>query len=246
MATDTTNSITTLPSSTNSISPNLFPISTPFVSLAQLNTDKRVRINLPPGNKMLYKDPNVNTNNPLLSILANTDGVVFPFQPSIQIGYSAAYQSQEVIHSNFAYYTYQNSKMDPITISGEFIVRTPYEGLYVLAATHFLRTLTLMFTGNDAPNAGAPPLVVRLNGMGFVGLDNIPVVITNVSTTFPDNVDYVTINFPKPGNIAESVKVPTSMTISVTTQPVFSRDFAANFSTGKFANITARLLGPYL
>ncbi len=242
--------------SVDTIEPDFLPTSIP--TIPTVNKDKRVRISLPAGSKLFYKDPNVSNVNPLLKILTDTDGVIFPFQPDISLEFTANYQMQEVTHSNFAYYSYQNSKITPIQIQGDFIIRTPYEGQYVLASLHFLRLLTLMFTGNDSPNAGAPPIIVRLNGMGFGGLDNIPVVITSVLTHYPDNVDYVTVRIPladssqttyqsqQTNNLIkyETAKVPTLMNISVQLTPVYSRDFAANFSVNNFANGSQRLVGP--
>jgi hypothetical protein len=218
--------------------------NTPVVTSSSVNlNDTRVRISLPPQSTMLYKD----STNELLSILANTDGVIFPFQPAVAQSYSAQYQNQDLTHSNFSYYFYQNSKMDPITITGQFVVRNPYEGQYVFASIMFLRACTLMSqgtltTGAINPSAGAPPPVVRLNGMGFAGLDNIPVVITNVTTTYPADVDYVTV---QPGlATGETAKIPVEMEISVTMQPVFSRTFATGFSSAGFASGAQRLLGP--
>jgi len=108
--------------------------------------DKRVRISMFPNSpKIFYNDP----KNNLLNILAATGGLVFPFQPKVDISYSANYDSTEVVHSNFAFKSYKNSEMKAIDLSCNFPVRTPYEGQYVIAAIHFLRCLTMMFTGND-------------------------------------------------------------------------------------------------
>jgi hypothetical protein len=197
---------------------------------------------MPNSPKIFYNDH----NNGLLTILSRTNGVVFPFQPKVDISYSANYDSQEVIHSNFVFKSYKNSEMKAIDLSCNFPVRTPFEGQYVVAATHFLRCLTMMFTGNDTTDiynlAGTPPLVVSLSGMGFGGLDNIPVVVTNVTASYPDNVDYLTISIPGLNN--ELVKVPTQQTISINLQPMFSRAYASAFGLKDFSYGKTRLLGP--
>jgi hypothetical protein len=185
-----------------------------------------------------YKD----INNPLLNILQSTNGVIFPLQPIVNIQYSAQYEEQSLTHSNFSYWSYKNSSIKPIDLIGEFPIKTPYDGQYVLAALHFLRSLTFMFTGWDAPYAGAPPMVVSLSGMGFGGLDNIPVVISNVTTTYPDNVDYVSIAIPGLQN--EIIKLPTQMSIAVSCIPVFSRSFASLFSNFSYSLGGQRLVGP--
>jgi hypothetical protein len=198
---------------------------------------------LPGSPAIFYKDP---SNTLLNKYLSSTNGVLFPFQPKVDISFSANYQAQKVIQSNFTFYSYENSELKPFDLSCDFPVRNPYEGQYVIAALTFLRSLTMMFTGNDdnvSNNgqmlAGSPPMVVNLQGMGFGGLDSIPVAITNVTTSYPENIDYVTITMPGAENLAnELIKVPTLMTISVTCTPMFSRQFASqfsaiNFSTGK-------------
>jgi hypothetical protein len=208
--------------------------------------DKRVRLSMMPNSpEIFYRD----SNNTLLSILSSTNGVLFPFQPTVTISYSANYDHQEVTHSNFVYHAYKNSEIKAIDLTCDFPVRTPYEGQYVIAAEHFLRSLTLMFTGMDTnvgsggiDLSGAPPMVVNLSGMGFGGLDDIPVAITNVTTTYPDNVDYVTISIPGLKN--ELAKVPTQMTITISAIPMFSRSYASAFGVEDFSNGTTRLLGP--
>lgn len=225
------------------VSPTPTIVTTPVVTYNGLpTTDQRVRISLPPGSpSIFYKD----STNALLAILQNTNGVLFPVQPSSTINFSANYQQMAVTHSNFAYYGYQNSELKPIDVSCIFPVRSPYDGWYVLAAMTFLRALTFMFTGNDGNYAGAPPIVARLSGMGFGGFDNIPIIITNVQTSYPDNVDYVTVSVPTVlGGGLEYAKVPTEVTITVSCQPVFSRAFASQFSTLGFASAADRLLGP--
>ena len=204
------------------------------------DNDKRVRIGLLPGmlalKNLFYADP----SNTLLAPLSQTNGVLFPFQPKVDISFSANYQTQKVVQNNFAFYHYENSEIKPITLSCEFPVRIPAEGAYVLAAITFLRGLTMMFTGNDGKLAGAPPLVAQLSGMGFGGLDSFPIIVTDVTTSYPDNVDYLTITL-KQALPNERIKIPAVMTISVTCQPIFSRAFSTAFSTQKFASGAQRL-----
>lgn len=203
--------------------------------------DKRVRISMLPGSPAIFY---TDTTNLLLQPLSTTNGVLFPFQPKVDISFSANYQSQKVLQSNFVFYNYENSEMKSIDLSCDFPVRNVYEGQYVVAAITFLRALTMNFTGNDNKNglAGAPPLVVRLLGMGFGGLDYVPVAVTNVTTSYPDNVDFVTI--PIPGLNNELTKLPVMMSISVSCVPMFSRTFASQFSALDFSSGAIRLLGP--
>lgn len=212
--------------------------------------DKRVRIAMLPGSPAIfYKDQ----GNPLLyNYLGATNGVLFPFQPKVDISFSANYQAQKVTQSNFVFYSYENSELKPFDLTCNFPVRNPFEGQYVIAAITFLRSLTMMFTGNDnnfgnngLDLAGSPPLVVSLQGMGFGGLDYVPIVVSNVTTSYSDDVDYVTITLPGVANLAnETIKLPSMLSISVSCIPMFSRAFASQFSALDFSTGARRLLGP--
>ena len=224
--------------------------SNPIVTLAGAAiNDKRVRISMMPNSPAIfYKD---SQNKLLYNYLGATNGVLFPFQPKVDISFSASYQSQKVSQSNFAFWSYENSELKPFEISCDFPVRNPFEGQYVIAAMTFLRSLTFMFTGQDSLQAGlpslagSPPMIVSLNGMGFGGLDNIPIVVTNVTTSYPDNVDFVSITMPGVDSLSnEIMKLPSLMSISVSCTPVFSRDFASQFSTYAFSYGAQRLQGP--
>ena len=97
--------------------------------------DLRVRIALAPQSpNIFYKD----TKNDLLKPLKETDGVIFPIQPSITIGHEARYQGTDLTHSNFTFFNYQNSAVKPISLTGEFLIRNPREGRYCIAAIRFL------------------------------------------------------------------------------------------------------------
>jgi hypothetical protein len=236
----------------NTLNLTSFQKSSPSVTLsgAELN-DKRVRISMLPNSPAIfYKDK---LGNALLyNYLGATNGVLFPFQPKVDISFSANYQTQKVTQSNFTFYNYENSELKPFELTCDFPARNISEGQYVIAAITFLRSLTMMFTGMDnsiANNgynlAGSPPLVVSLQGMGFGGLDYIPIVITNITTSYPDNVDYITIKMTQAANLSsEIIKIPTLTTISVSCLPMFSRTFASQFSALDFSSGARRLLGP--
>jgi len=202
-------------------------------------TDRRVRISMPPQSPdIFYKD----TANPLMAPLAKTRGFIFPIQPNISIAYEAAYQDSKPTHSNFPYYHYTNSAISPISLTGDFPVRATVDAQYVMAGIHFLRSCTRMFNGQDGMLAGAPPLILRLTGLGFAGFDNIPVVITNCTVNYPDNVDYLSF---KPFDTSELARMPVNVSIQVTLNPVFSRTFITNqYSTLAYSNAMVRLLGP--
>lgn len=214
-----------------------------FTATGLTQITHKVRISLPPlAGKIFYKDP----DNILLAPLFKTNGFLFPIQPAISIGYDAKYQEIAPTHSNFPYQMYQSSSMKPISLTGEFIVRNRFDAQYVNAGMHFLKSLTRMFNYRDAEYAGAPPHVVRVNGMGFTGFDNVPCVLTDVTISYPDSVDYITFQVSKNSLEfnTETARIPVNFTITVNLVPVFSRDFITNiYTTRGFSSGEVRMLG---
>jgi hypothetical protein len=245
------------------------------------SSDWRVRISLPANANYFYKD----ANNKLLSVLnVNSDqqlvrqsgsqnsrlqntsasnatpgriGVVFPYTPTVSVTHAANYTAQKLTHNNYASYFYDNSEVQPISITADFTVQNINEGTYLLAAIYFFRSLTKMFFGKDGaanngtPAAGNPPPIVYLNGYGQYYLPNVPVVVTSFQHTMPADCDY--INIPDPaaptqfinGAPTTGTRLPTTSSIVLTVQPIYSRlaqsqGFSLNdFAAGALINSTS-------
>ena len=175
-------------------------------------------------------------------------GVVFPYTPQVSITHTANYSQQKLTHSNYAQYFYDNSEIQAINITGDFTVQNVNEGQYLLASVYFFRSITKMFFGADAAAgmAGNPPPLVYLNGYGEYYLPNVPCVITSFNHNMPADVDYMDI--PEPGVTNQgynpqfqnyrlnSTRLPTTSSISLTLQPVYSRlAQSQSFSLNDFA-----------
>lgn len=158
---------------------------------AAIDDDWRVRISLADAAKIFYKAPTADANI-LMAPLKDTNGVIFPYTPSIQVSHVANYSSTTPVHSNYSQQFYTNSEVSDITISGEFTVQGIDEGKYLLAAIYFFRSATKMFFGSGA-NAGNPPPLVFLDGYGSHYFPHVPCVITNFTHTLPNEVDYIQI-----------------------------------------------------
>lgn len=161
-------------------------------SLINPEDDWRVRISLSPANKIFYND----VSNDLLKPLVNTNGVIFPYTPQINVTHQAVYNSASLTHSNYAAHFYQGSEVNDIQITGEFTVQTVEEGQYLLAAIYFLRSATKMFFGfdqNTGEGAGNPPPLVYLDGYGEHYFPHVQCAITQFSHTMPNEVDYIEI-----------------------------------------------------
>ena len=158
---------------------------------AATDDDWRVRISLANNAKIFYKAPTTDANI-LMAPLKDTNGVIFPYTPTIQISHVANYTPTTLTHSNYAQQFYNNSEVSDFTISGEFTVQGIDEGKYLLAAIYFFRSATKMFFGQGA-NAGNPPPIVFLDGYGSHYFPHVPCVITNFTHTMPNEVDYIQI-----------------------------------------------------
>lgn len=225
------------------------------VSFPGEDRDWRVKLTLPPGANYFYNDPNNNllsvlrteasqvpqgsrTNTQIPSVQSNSRiGVVFPYTPTISVTHTANYTAQKLTHNNYTQYFYENSEVQPISITADFTVQNISEGQYLLASIYFLRSLTKMFFGQDTkagtaglPTAGNPPPIVYLNGYGQHYLPNVPCVVTSFQHTMPGDVDY--INIPDPSvdtpfssssGVPEGTRLPTTSSIVLTVQPVYSR-----------------------
>lgn len=145
--------------------------------------DWRVRLSIP--NWQSFK------NSPVLKPLKEAGGLIFPYTPMISIKSGATYNKEPVIHTNYSFNAYKTSEPGSIEITAPMNVEDADQALYWIAAVHYLRSVTKMFAGND-PKAGNPPPIVFLNGYGQYVFKNVPVVITNFSTTLPQDCDYIT------------------------------------------------------
>ena len=144
--------------------------------------DWRVRLSLPSWPAF--------SSSPVLKPLKDAGGLIFPYTPSISIESSAKYTPVSPVHTNFAFQTYENSKPGAITITAPFFVEDASQALYWIAAVHYLRSVSKMFTGRDFI-AGNPPPLVLLNGYGNYVFKNVPVVITKFTVSLKNDTDYI-------------------------------------------------------
>ena len=226
---------------------NTYGFGTPELGLATSvapEKDWRVRISLPPNSKFAYRmaaDGDIidSIESPLVGGgKPGTDGVVFPHTPQMTITHNARYQEQALTHSNYKAYFYEGSDISSIQVSGLFTCQNAKEAHYLQAALQFLRACTKMHFGKSTKPtsmpAGTPPTLVRLSGYGDFYLPSISCVVTSVSHAMPDDCDYIRFDY---GNFRGWM--PTSSTLTVTLQPVLSRQRQASeislddFAAGK-------------
>lgn len=187
-------------------------------------TDWRVRLSLADGAEYLYKAQEPGILAPLFS----TNGVIFPYTPSIETAYTANYDKYDLTHSNYRGYFYKNSAVNDINIRGTFTAQDTAEAEYLLAVIHFFRSVTKMFYG-QGDFRGAPPPLVYLSGFGEYQFNKHPCLVSNFSYSLPTDVDYIRAWAPNNyGNLFSQRAVKTG---GISTSPfgaVLSRLQSAN------------------
>jgi hypothetical protein len=155
------------------------------------NGDWRVRLRLAPQSRYLYNAPNPG----ILAPLQVTDGVIFPYTPTIDTNYKANYQPYDLTHSNYRGYFYQNSYVDAVTLKCKFTAQDTSEANYLLAVITFFKSVTKMFYGQDAER-GSPPPLVYLTGLGEFQFNEHPCLVQTFSYSLPEGVDYIRSGSP--------------------------------------------------
>jgi hypothetical protein len=171
-------------------------------------------------------------NSPLFAVLQQTGGVVWPYMPSITVSTKAEYSPIPITHSNYSQYSYKNSVVDDISISGEFSCETEADAAYWIQATTFFKASTKMFFGKST-NAGNPPIICNLSGYGPGVLNSIPVIVKSFSVDLPEDVNYIKCSS---NNFGQATWVPILSKISVTVSPIYNRSKLRQFSLQEYAS----------
>jgi len=152
------------------------------------NEDWRLRIRLAPNASYLYRAASPG----ILQPLQGTNGVVFPYTPTISTSYRANYDAYELVHTNYKGYFYKNSAVQEITVNGIFTANSAAEADYMLAVIHFFRSASKMFYGQDSqPVAGTPPPVLYMDGLGVYQFNEHPCLLSAFNYSLPADVDYI-------------------------------------------------------
>ena len=158
-----------------------------------------------------------------MGVLKNTDGVIFPYVPSVTVSHMANYGSTPLTHANYANYFYESSQVSAISINADFTVQNQPEAAYFLAAVYFFRACTKMFYGDTNQYQGSPPPIVYLDGYGAHYLPHVPCVVTSFTHTMPPDVDYMEVTTSRPGakkeSSSSSAPVIPGINASATTPP---------------------------
>ena len=158
----------------------------------------------------------------ILEPLSQTDGLVFPFTPDINLSQSVDYASNDIVHSNQEFLSYTRTKAPQITVSGQFVVQNSFEASYALACIHFLRTVVKMSFGQQSQNPGTPPPVLILSAYGEYMFNEVPVIVQAYTVDFSKDVDYIQV--PNTDTVVPSMFTLT-VTLTVQNTPTKQRSF---------------------
>jgi hypothetical protein len=152
----------------------------------------------------------------------------FPYTPQIEYSQDVKYDSYAMSHTNYQTYGYSRTENPSISMTCKFSAHTTEHFKMAEFAIRFLRTYTKMNYGRTDVLRGLPPRILRFFAHGSQVFDNVPVVISKFSMTFPDDIDYVKGTFdpsnklvgtdttrnPKtPTNAAAPTPTPTGSTL---------------------------------
>ena len=181
----------------------------------------------------------------ILEPLVATNGLVFPYTPTILIQHTANYDALSPTHSNYPFPQYQSSQIEDLVITGDFFCENAKDAQYWTAMVHYLRSVTKMNYGTDS-DAGAPPPIVKLTGYGDFVFPNVPVVIRNFTVDLPADVDYIKTQITgdvsiKDGTVDKIIPgkagwAPVQSQVSITVTPIYSRAKTSQFSLTSFIN----------
>lgn len=147
----------------------------------------------------------------LLAPLRQTNGVTFPYTPTIQLGHAANYGTYDITHSVYQQQYFINTPNPSISVTATFTAQTTGEAAYSAAALHFFKSATKPeFGGTFSSRAGVPPHVMNFSAYGALHMQNVPVVVKSFTYTLTEESDYVTFN-----SAVGEVSLPTIFIVSL-------------------------------
>jgi hypothetical protein len=125
------------------------------------------------------------------SPIENLTQLEFMYTPQIEYGHDVKYDAYSLTHTNYQPYAFSRSENPSIGLSCKFSAHTLEHFGHSVYALRFLRTYTKMNYGRQDPMRGQPPRILRFFAYGEQIFNDVPVVISKFSVTFPEDIDYV-------------------------------------------------------
>lgn len=180
-----------------------------FVTNQSDANGRRARLRAKPGAAV-----NLIYGSGLINPLRNTNGLVWPYQPTVTYSQDVSYTNIDLVHTNQEMYAYTRTNAVKLTVDGQFSVQNQTEGVYAVACIHFLQTVVKMYFGQTDTNAGTPPPILLFDAYGDYMFNQLPVIVTNFSVSLPNDVDYFPVDVL---NLSTGSTTTTNGTISMAT-----------------------------
>jgi hypothetical protein len=156
--------------------------------------DFRARLQAKPGDavkKRIYGPKNQKTN--VCAPLWDTNGLLIPYTPAIQVTHTAVEYSQYSLpQTNFDYFAFAKRSSPMLSVTAMFTAQNQKEARYLLACLHFLRAVTMNYYGRQNGDLrGINPPTLLFSAYGPYMYHKVPMLIRNVSFGLDQDVDYI-------------------------------------------------------
>jgi hypothetical protein len=169
----------------------------------------------------------------VLAPLLQQSGVVFPYSPTIQVGYSSSYGAYEIPHSVYQSQYWTNTPNTSISLTATFSANSEKEAIYSAAALHFFRVVTKGDFGQGSKNAGAPPPVLTFSAYGALHFKDVPVVLRSFSYTLPEDIDYISFQDDTLGDVSIPTMWMAQIDLAIQVAPTRQKKFSlGEYTTG--------------
>ena len=128
------------------------------------------------------------------SRIADLDKLEFMYTPQIEYSHDVKYEAYNLVHTNYQPYAFSRSENPSLSLNCKFSAHTKDHFMHCEKAIRFLRTYSKMNYGRNDLQRGQPPRILRLFAYGEKMFNDVPVVISKFSMTFPEDCDYVTFD----------------------------------------------------
>lgn len=194
------------------------------------NPDNRIRLRPKGGILAFTKDSKI------LEPLNETNGLIFPYTPTISVDRPVKYSTLETVQSIQDFHYFSGNSSPTITIDGTFTAQNDDEAAFMMACWYFGKAITTMSFGQDSQNfarPGTPPPVMLLSGYGSMMFHDLPVIISKFNMDFPSDVDYIRFTDPSTGK-TQNLPIRTKIMITCTVQNTPAK--LRKFDYGKYVD----------
>lgn len=181
--------------------------------MTEVKSDFRAKLQAKPNARdEIYGKPG---EEGILKPIRETNGLLMPYTPSIQIMHTAVEYSQyNLPQTNFDYYAYARRASPSMSVVAPFSAQDQAEARYMLAVIHFLRVVSMSYYGrNNGDKRGIAPPTLLFSAYGSYMFEKIPVLLRSVSFGLDADVDYVACSMgrsPDVSNIPPSERAKRS------------------------------------